>query len=294
MREGDTLQRFLFEHSHVRGMFIHLSKSYQTVSERYSYPQSVQQQLGQAMAASTLLGSTIKFSGSLIMQLQTAGPINMLVAQCTHERHIRGLARWVEDAPELENPTPESNLFGLGNMVITINSDRLDDRYQGIVSMESGSLAKAIENYFQQSEQLPTRLWLAADDQQVVGMLLQHLPGHEADSDVWERIEALGATITDSEMLTLPTQEILHRLFHEEEVRLFESEPVSFRCTCSRDKITDMLRSLGLDEARDIIQEQGKIEVGCDFCNQHYEFDSVDVEEIFASNAPTPGSSSTH
>lgn len=291
MREGDTLQRFLFEHSHVRGMLIHLSSSYQAVSERYEYPQWVQEQLGQALAASTLLGSTIKFTGSLIMQLQTEGPINMLVAQCDHERHIRGLARWQKDAPK---PDEGGNPFGKGNMIITINSERHEDRYQGVVSMESGTLAGAIENYFQQSEQLQTRLWLAADGDQVVGMLLQHLPGQEADKDIWDRIESLGTTITDNELLTLSTEEVLYRLFHEEEVRLFDPEPASFRCSCSREKIINMLRSLGSEEAHDIIKEEGKISVGCDFCNQQYEFDSVDVEEIFASNTPPPGSSRTH
>ncbi|MFC1749326.1 Hsp33 family molecular chaperone HslO [Pseudomonadota bacterium] len=291
MREGDTLQRFLFDHSHVRGMLVHLSGSYQAVSERYDYPQWVQQQLGQALAASSLLGSTIKFTGSLIMQLQTSGAISMLVAQCTHDKHVRGLARWQDEANEgIENTTP----FGQGNMIITINSNRNEERYQGIVSMESGTLAKAIENYFQQSEQLQTRLWLAADENQVVGMLLQHLPGQEADKDIWERIETLGATITNEELLTLSTEDLLFRLFHEEEVRLFDPEPVSFRCSCSRDKIVNMLRTLGLDEANDIIKEQGKISVGCDFCNQQYEFDRVDVEEVFASSTPAPGSSSTH
>jgi len=290
MRENDTLQRFLFEHSHVRGMFVHLHNSYQAVSERYDYPPLVQQQLGQALAASTLLGSTIKFTGSLIMQLQTVGPINMLVAQCTHDRCIRGLARWQKNKPQ----TDQVNPFGLGNMIITINSERNDERYQGIVSMESDTLAKAIERYFQQSEQLQTRLWLAADEMQVVGMLLQHLPGEDADKDIWERIETLGATITDEEMLSLPTEEILHRLFHEEEVRLFEPEPVSFRCSCSRGKIVTMLRTLGAAEARDILREQGKISVGCDFCNQQYVFDSVDVEALFANNAVTPGNTSKH
>ena len=290
MRDGDTLQRFLFEHSNVRGVFIHLNASYAAVSERYDYPLIVRQQLGEALAASALLGSIIKFSGSLIMQVQGDGPINMLVAQCNNEHHIRGLARWQEDEIGSEMASP----FGNGRMVITIDSAASDERYQGIVAVEGGRLNRAIETYFAQSEQLQTRLWLAADGQQAVGMLLQHLPGVDPDPDLWERIEALGATLTQGEMLSLPTEEILHRLFHEEDVRLFDDEPVSFRCSCSREKIATMLRALGSDEAHDILQEQGKISVDCDFCNQHYEFDSVDVGEIFASATPSPGSSSTH
>lgn len=290
MRDGDTLQRFLFEHSNVRGVFIHLNASYAAVSERYDYPLIVRKQLGEALAASALLGATIKFGGSLIMQLQTSGPIQMLVAQCNNERHIRGLARWQDDGLSAGTANP----FGTGRMVITIDSATSEERYQGIVGIEGGHLNQAIETYFAQSEQLQTRLWLAADEQQAVGMLLQHLPGVDPDPDLWERIEALGATLTPGEMLSLPTREILRRLFHEEDVRLFDSEPVSFRCSCSREKIVTMLRALGSDEAHDILKEQGKISVDCDFCNQHYEFDSVDVEEMFASTTPPPGSSSTH
>jgi len=287
MHDSDTLQRFLFENSNVRGIFIHLGNSYQTALSRYDYPPAVGQQLGQALAACALLGSTIKFEGSLIMQIQGSGPINMLVAQSNHQRHLRGLARWQEE--ELPD-----NPFGDGRLVITIDNQANEERYQGIVGLADGKLNRAIEDYFKQSEQLQTRLWLAADKQNVVGMLLQHLPGQEADADIWNRIETLGATITETELLSLPSIEILQRLFHEEDVRLFEAEPVSFRCSCSRDKIVSMIQSLGTDEAHDILTEQGKISVGCDFCNQQYEFDSVDVEEMFASNTPVPGSSSTH
>lgn len=288
MRQADTQQRFLFEHSNVRGVFIHLNASYAAVSERYDYPLPVRRQLGQALAASALLGATIKFSGSLIMQVQGDGPINLLVAQCNNERHIRGLARWQDENPDPARP------FGAGRMVITIDNINHDERYQGIVGLDGGTLGEAIERYFEQSEQLQTRLWLAADGDQVVGMLLQHLPGVDPDPDLWERIEALGATLTENEMLTLATEEILHRLFHEEEVRLFDAEPVSFRCSCSRDKIVTVLRALGSDEVHDILKEQGKVSVDCDFCNQHYEFDSVDVEGIFASAVPSPGSDSRH
>lgn len=290
MRDGDTLQRFLFEHSNVRGLFIHLTASYAAVSERYDYPMLVRQQLGEALAASALLGATIKFGGSLIMQLQSSGPIQLLVAQCNNERHIRGLARWQDEGltQEMDNP------FGDGRLVITLDSATSDERYQGIVGIEGGRLNQVIETYFAQSEQLQTRLWLAADEQQAVGMLLQHLPGTEPDSDLWGRIEALGATLSQSELLTLTTQEILHRLFHEEDVRLFDAEPVSFRCSCSRDKIATMLRALGSAEAQEILQEQGSISVDCDFCNQHYAFDPVDVEELFANTPPAPGSASTH
>jgi len=289
MQRSDTLQRFLFENSNVRGIFIHLGNSFQTALGRYDYPAEVGQQLGQALVASSLLSSTIKFDGSLIMQTQSSGPINMLVAQSNNQRQIRGLARWQEQLLA-EKP---SNLYGDGHMTITIDNKN-DDRYQGIVDLAGGSLARAIENYFKQSEQIQTHIWLAADGQQAVGMLLQHLPGKEPDQDLWNRIEALGTTLTNEEMLNLSTEEILFRLFHEEEVRLFDAEPISFRCSCSRNKVADMLRALGPDEVHDIIEQEKKISVGCEFCNQQYEFDRVDAEQLFASSTPTPGSSSTH
>ncbi len=294
MRNSDTLQRFLFEHNNVRGLFVHLNASYAAISERYDYPLIVRQQLGEALAASALLSATIKFSGSLIMQLQTTGPIQILVAQCNNEHHIRGLARWQDEGLSADMANP----FGSGRMVITIDSATSEERYQGVVGIDGGRLNKAVETYFAQSEQLQTRLWLAADEQQAVGMLLQHLPDTDTstdpDPDLWERIEALGTTLSQSEMLSLPTEEILYRLFHEESVRLFEAEPISFRCSCSRDKILTMLQALGNDEAHSIIEEQGNISVDCDFCNQHYSFDPVDVEQIFASTTPAPGNNSKH
>lgn len=289
MQNSDTLQRFLFENSHVRGIFIHLGNSFQTALSRYEYPPLVAEQLGQALVASALLSATIKFDGSLIMQTQSNGLINMLVAQCNQKRHIRGLARW---QPHLLADQPH-NPYGNGHMTITIDNKN-DDRYQGIVDLAGGSLARAIENYFKQSEQIQTHIWLAADKQQAVGMLLQHLPGQEPDHDTWNRIETLSTTLTREEMLSLATEEVLYRLFHEEEVRLFEDEPVSFRCSCSRDKVINMLRALGADEIHDILKEEGKVSVGCEFCNQQYEFDAVDTEELLASTTQTPTSTTKH
>lgn len=288
MKDADTLQRFLFENSNVRGTFIHLRASYLAALERYQYPSTVAQQLGQALAANVLLGSTIKFKGSLIFQIQSEGPINMLVTQCDDQRHIRGLARWQRET----DGSSLSERYGGGHITITINSKRHEERYQGIVGLEGEALSDAIERYFDQSEQLKTRLWLHADEQQAVGLLLQQLPGDSVDDDFWHHIETLGETITRNELLQLSSKEILHRLFHEENIRLFDPEPVSFRCSCTREKIVTMLRGLGHDEAKSIIEEQGQIEVGCEFCNQQYIFDTIDAEEIFASHI-TPEVSST-
>lgn len=291
MSDYDTLQRFLFENSHVRGEFVHLRASYQAVGQRHAYPAPVLSQLGEALAASALLAATIKFGGSLILQAQGNGPLNMLVAQCTDQHHVRGLARW-------QHEVPQGNLnavFGDGHLAITINTHRRDDRYQGIVGLDGERLADAIERYFAQSEQLETRLWLAADAEQAVGMLLQHVPGqHDPDPDLWQRIEMLGATLSRAELLTLPRREILHRLFHEEDVRLFDATPVSFRCGCSRDKIIDVLRALGPVDIRQLLAEQGHVSVRCEFCNHEYRFDTVDIEHLFTQATATSTSPTRH
>src|SRR5690606_28106437 len=153
----------------------------------------------------------------------------------------------------------------------------------GIVALETEeNLARAFHGYFERSEQLATRLWLAAGDTRAAGMLLQALPGDTEDADAWNRTVQLADTLTDQELLDLPQRDVLHRLFHEEDVRVFEPEPVSFRCTCTRERIETVLRSLGYDEVQSIIAEQGHVSVDCEFCNQNYIFDPVDVEKLFA------------
>ncbi len=286
--ERDSLHRFLFENTNVRGELVHLDASWQAILDRHDYPPVVRELLGQAMAASVLLGATIKFQGSLILQVQGEGPVTLLVVQATNDRTLRGMAQWQgEDVPQ----APLNELFGKGRLVITIQPDGRRERYQGIVDLGDQGLAEALEGYFQRSEQLPTRLWLAADSRFAAGLLLQRLPMEYADADDkseadenWSRITQLGATITAPELLELPFLDVIHRLFHEETVRVFESEPVSFRCTCSRERIEETLRGIGYKEVHEILEEQGKVSVDCSFCNQHYEFDSVDVERVFAAD----------
>lgn len=281
--EADTLQRFVFEEHEVRGELVHLRGSFQAALGDNDYPPVLVAQLGQAFAASVLLGATIKFKGSLIIQLQSSGPVKMLVAQCTDQRHIRGLARWQGEV----NNGALADIFGQGSVAITINAERQQDRYQGVVALEGDKLEDALENYFEQSEQLPTRLFLFADQDQAVGLLLQRLPGEDDEDDLWNRVNVLAETVTAEEMLELSGEDILYRLFHEEDIRLFDAEPVSFRCTCSREKIAAMIVSLGTNEAHSIVEEQGRIEVGCEFCNHQYTFDTVDVEQLFATDITT-------
>ena len=282
MHSSDIIQRFIFEHHPIRGQIVRLNATYQAVLKRHEYPQPIQVLLGEAMASAALLSATIKFDGSLILQAQGKGPINMLVVESTSKRHLRGLVHWSGDVDEEDRLDA---MFGGGNLVITINPEGGKERYQGIVELGDQGLAAAVERYFTRSEQLPTQLWLAADGTEACGLLLQHMPGLDADKDSWNRITTLGATITPHELLSLPAQEIVHRLFHEEDLRIFTPEPTSFRCSCSIESIEAVLRMLGYDEVRTILREEGKISVNCEFCNQHYEFDEVDTEQLFASSS---------
>lgn len=281
MSDHDSLHRFVFEDSNVRGEIARLNTSWQAVIVQHDYPDVVRSLLGQAMAATVLLAATIKYTGSLTIQIQGDGPITLLVAQVSSGGSFRGMAEWSGDVKAL----PLCELFSNGRLAITVEPDEEGDRYQSIVGLGEAGLAEALECYFRESEQIDTRIWLTADKEQAAGFLLQEMPNNvdtpPQDDDAWNRIVHLGATIKESELRELPVKEILHRLFYEEDVRLFDAKPVSFRCDCTRERIEEILRSLGYDEVHDILQEQEEIEVQCSFCNQSYLFDVVDAERIF-------------
>jgi molecular chaperone Hsp33 len=278
-RDSDVLSRFVFENTNVRGELVHLDATWRAILERRDYPEPVRELLGQAMAAAALLITTIKFKGSLILQIQGDGPVSMIVVQVKSDRTLRGLAHWTD--PVL--PGPLALLVGKARLAITLDQGGDRERYQGIVALETEeNLARALEDYFVRSEQLATRLWLGANNERAAGMLLQALPGETEDDDAWNRTGQLADTLSNQELLELPQREVLRRLFHEEDVRLFEPEPVSFRCTCTRERIETVLRSLGYPEVQSIIAEQGRVSVDCEFCNQNYLFDPVDVEKLFA------------
>jgi molecular chaperone Hsp33 len=286
MNTPDHLYRFLFEHANVRGEIVHLKDTYQNVLARRDYPPAIRDLVGCALAATALLSSSIKFRGSLSLQIQgkSEDGLSLLVVQATSQGGLRALARWSGEI------APQASLGELcpdGHLAITIDPDE-GDRYQGIVALEGDSLALTLDNYFQNSEQLPTRVWLVADAGQAAGMLIQRLPGEAADDDAWDRAEALTSTITGTELLELNAATIIHRLYHEEDIRLFDPVPFHFQCTCSRERVSDVLRSLGQEEVRDILQEQGQVEVHCDFCNQGYHFDPVDAERIFLADSDAP------
>lgn len=292
MKQSDRLHRFMFEHAAVRGEIVHLEASWKAVLDRRNYPPALRTVLGELMAAAALLSATLKFSGSLIMQIQGGGPVKLLVVECGADMTMRAMAHWNGDLAEGAT-LPE--LVGEGRFVITIDPKKGVQTYQGIVDLEGGSVAAVLENYMQRSEQLDTRIRLAADSHGAAGMLLQKMPdGPEADTDAWNRAVLLGATVKSRELLDLPAREIIHRLFHEEDIRLFDSTPVHFGCTCSRERVANTLRMLGHDEIRSLLDEIGYIEVDCEFCNHHYVFDAVDAEQVFASDVIDPASHTRH
>ena len=291
MQYHDSLQRFIFENAPIRGEIVHLDATWQAVLERRQYPPRVREVLGELMAAAALLTSTLKFDGRLIMQIQGKGPVSLLVVECTSDRTMRAIAQWQGDIPD----APLAALVGDGRLAVTIDPLKGKERYQAIVALEGLTVAEAFENYFARSEQLATRLWLASDPQQAAGMLLQRLPDAEpSDDDAWVRAVHLGSTITREELLALPVREIVHRLYHEEDIRLFSRMPVSFRCSCSRARVEAVLRMLGRDEIHSILDEQGSVSVDCEFCGSRYEFDRIDAEQLFAALHSAPATPTRH
>ncbi|HCE40292.1 Hsp33 family molecular chaperone HslO [Alloalcanivorax profundimaris] len=278
---ADQKQRFLFPDSDIRGELVRLDRSLAEVLGAHDYPMAVQGLVGEAVAAVALLTGTLKFEGRLSLQAQGRGPVSLLLAECTHDGQLRALARHDERAADC--PPTVAGLIGDGTMVITITPDR-GRQYQGIVPLEGDTLARCLEGYFQQSEQLPTRLWLAAGNGRAAGMLLQRLPdraaGAEHNAEHWQHLETLADTLTMEELLDLDTETVLRRLFHETPPRLPAPQPLRFGCTCSRERTRNALLSLGAAEIRQLLDEDGEATLTCDFCLSREHFDAVDLAEL--------------
>mgnify|MGYP000361914873 CR=1 FL=1 len=289
MKEQDCLRRFLFEELGVRGEWVRLNASWQKSKQHQQLNAVVQEQLGQILAASVLLSATIKYQGSIILQAQGSGDLKTLVAQATHDRKIRGLAR--NNAEVADGSLNE--MMGEGQLVITVEPEQ-GEPYQGITSLKGNELADVITNYFLQSEQLETRVWLFANESYAAGLFIQELPAQDNYQADWERIVTLANTVTKEEMLSLDCEEMLYRLFNEEKVRLFTEEPVVFECTCSRQKVEKTLFSLGRKELETILQERNNIEVNCEFCGGKQIFDKIDVENILSADPVNPVSDTRH
>jgi molecular chaperone Hsp33 len=312
MHDSDCLHRFDFEQLPIRGLLIHLDASWLALLEHRDYPPVIRDTLGEAVVASVLLAATIKFDGQLTLQMKGDGPMHLLLAQCTAGLGVRALARYKQDALDMSSDLKQ--LAGEGNLTVTIESEDLKQRYQGIVPVNGTRIAQSLEGYFDQSEQLPTRLWLHANEQGVAGMLLQRLPTpkllddmpSDADAgeaqrqqqaqldDAWLRVQLIADTLKPEELHDLTDRDILRRLFNEDDLRLYDSAPVFFKCRCSRERVSGMLQSLGAAEVQSVLAEQGKVEVHCDFCNRGYVFDAVDVAQLFASGVSNSADGRMH
>ncbi|HEV7613776.1 MAG TPA: Hsp33 family molecular chaperone HslO [Steroidobacteraceae bacterium] len=318
MHDRDCLHRFMFDKYPIRGHLVHLDAAWRALIEHRDYPAAIRDALGETVAASLLLAATIKFEGVLSLQLQGDGPVQLLLAQCTNGLAVRGLARYRQSGPEHAgtgtgagigtgagaDPARAGDLIGTGNLTVTLETDDGAQRYQGIVPMSSQRVGESLQVYFENSEQLPTRLWLYADASSASGMLLQKLPTPDDSSvepeaaasidDAWRRVQLLGETLTSEELRTLTDAQILHRLFNEDDVRLFEPAPVYFRCRCSRERVAGMLQGLGEAETRSVLAERGEVEVRCDFCNRAHVFDAVDVAQLFNAGVAIDSVRSVH
>ena len=297
MRALDGIHRFVIENSDVRGLLVHLDQTWLAARGRVDYPPVIEQVLGEAFAATVLMSATIKFAGKLTLQVRGPGPIHLLVVQVTEDGATRGLARW-EQVPE--NGSLDSLFGSKARMTISVEADALGQPHQGIVEMKGDTFCDALENYFQTSEQLQTAFHLAVSENTASGLLLQRLPAAEStaraggdaevqgvdetsDTDGWTRSLKLAETVTQEELLQLDAETLLHRLYHQEVVRLFDAKNICFECACSRQRTSGVIQGLGVAEAQDILKEQGRLSITCEFCAEEYVYDAVDIELLFRS-----------
>lgn len=265
----DQLNRYTFLEQDVRGELVQLSSSYQQLLKGHDYPAPVQRWLGELMAATSLLTATLKFEGHINVQLQGDGALNFMSVNGSHQQQLRGIARVRE--PIADHVTDLQAVLGNGHLIITLTPNQ-GERYQGLVNADAASIAEMIENYFAQSEQLHTRLWLHADGEHAAGMLLQVMPAAGHDRQAFEHLEKLTETMTASELYTLPAEQVLTRLYHQEQVELYPPQAVSFFCGCSREKTLEALAAVDPNELREIMAEDGKIVMTCEYCLTDYVF----------------------
>ncbi|MBA3660519.1 MAG: Hsp33 family molecular chaperone HslO [Gammaproteobacteria bacterium] len=290
MNNSDFIQRFLFETLPVRGEYIFLHQSYQTIIAQHEYPPAIKRLLGEALAISGMLSAIIKFEGRLTVQFQGKGPLKLLLAQSDHQFNLRGLAQWSEDL------TYEQLMQSLheGILVVMVDPFKSQNRQQGVVEWRGNSLAESIEHYFRVSEQLPTTIHLAVDDQSAAGFLLQPIPGkrdkiilEEEEIDAYH-LKAQNLNLNPTSLLKGDLQTLLPSLFPEDELRIFDKHAVAFKCTCSRERSGEAIYILGRAEAEAELKDKQVITVTCDFCNQEFNFDRHDVEYIFISHEEPP------
>ncbi|KZR35547.1 MULTISPECIES: Hsp33 family molecular chaperone HslO [Enterobacter] len=286
MAQHDQLHRYLFEQFAVRGELVTVSETWKQILENHNYPLPVKNLLGELLVATSLLTATLKFAGDITVQLQGDGPMSLAVINGNNQQQMRGVARVQGDIPENADL---KTLVGNGYLVITISPEE-GERYQGVVGLEGDTLAACLEDYFMRSEQLPTRLFIRTgevDGQPAAGgMLLQVLPAQDAQTNDFEHLATLTETIKAEELFTLSATDVLWRLYHEEEVTVYDPQAVEFKCTCSRERCAGALKTLPDEEIDSIMAEDGEIDMHCDYCGTHYVFNSMDIAEIRNNASP--------
>jgi molecular chaperone Hsp33 len=311
----DILQKFIFDNAAVRGELVEISNAWREIQSRHEYPKAVKGLLGEMVAAAALLSANLKFNGSIVMQIFGDGPVKLMVVECDAELHLRATAKLSPGAtvPDGASIGELLNKGGQGRFVITLDpKDKVPGQqpYQGVVPLVGDDMATVIENYMLRSEQMDTKLWLAADDKVARGLLLQKLPRNsdiegqvsqateEEDIETWNRALALGGTLQQKELLDADVATLLKRLFWEETIRVFDPLHPEFHCSCSREKVGNMLKMLGREEVDSALHDLGQLAINCDFCGKHYEFDAVDCAQLFASettaDAVAPASDVKH
>lgn len=295
----DILHRFIFENDPVRGEYIKLQESLHTILQQHDYPPAVQRLLGEALCVAALLSAIIKFKGRLTVQFRGKGKLRLLLAQCDDQNQLRGLAKYdgVSSYEEL------IAAFHDGVLVIMIDTGSNGQRYQGVVEWKGDSLAESIEHYFKRSEQLATKIILTNSETAAIGFLLQVIPMTEQNSlgiqneiimPSWQRISALTESANEAILKTVEYPALLTQLYPEETMRIFDGTAVNFHCGCTRKRGQDAIYILGREEAEEELRDKQSIVVTCDFCNQEYIFDRVDVEEIFRLHDQPPPDANLH
>ncbi|HAS6321963.1 Hsp33 family molecular chaperone HslO [Vibrio vulnificus] len=285
---SNVLNRYLFEDLSVRGELVQLDEAYQRIISSKDYPAALQKLLGELLVSTTLLTATLKFEGSITIQLQGDGPVSLAVINGDNEQKIRGVARW---EGHIADDATLHDMMGKGYMVITIEPKK-GERYQGIVGLEGDNLEQVLEGYFERSEQLKTRIWIRTGEHEgkahAAGMLIQVMPDGTGSENDFEHLEQLTNTVKNEELFTLPANELLYRLYNQEQVRLFEPQNVEFRCGCSRERSGAAIVTVDKNEIYDILVSDGSVSLHCDYCGTTYSFDESDVNKLYEEAASEP------
>lgn len=290
---SDQIQRFSFAQLPVRGEIVSLESSIDTICDQHDYPQEVRHLLAESLAACCLLADIIKIEGRVSLQLQSQAIVKLLLVECDHKGNIRGLIQINEGKEALvtDKPYDFKQWIANGQLAITIDPDK-GQRYQGVVPLDRASLAECLEDYFNMSEQLPTHIKIFADAHRAFGVFLQTLPqaadssiGNEESQAAFEHVTALVGTLKPEEAFELEHQDLLYRLFHQDEVSIYPPKSLQFQCSCSRERNMAALTTLDPAELVGIIEEQGDIEMICDFCSNKEIFTKQQIMELLTQEA---------